>query len=215
MKLLRRREVWVLTTQGMMLFGLLTAVLLFIGALSIYPFLAQNAPLPDAELAIIEGWLPDVELTALLDDMPEDTLYVTTGGPVTFGGNFFKQKTYAELSADRLIELGIPPGSVLAAPAPEVIADRTYASALAARRTLKEKGLLGRPANIYSLGAHSRRSLLLYRFAFGPDAPLGIVALESGEYDLRHWWRSSLAFKHLFSEFTSWLYTQCTRWKYD
>ena len=83
------------------------------------------------------------------------------------------------------------------------------------RRALEERGLFGRPANLYSLGAHGRRSCLLYRFAFGPEAPLGVISLESEEYDLRHWWKSSEAFKHVMTELMSWFYVQCTRWKYS
>ncbi len=145
---------------------------------------------------------------------PTGTLFVTTGGPITLGGNLFKEKNYAELAATRLMKLGVPEKSIIVAPAPHSSRNRTYAAALAARDVLKERGLLDRPANLLSLGAHSRRSFLLFRLAFDSEESLGVVSLDSTEYDLTRWWKSSLAFKHIMNEFISWLYIQMTRWRY-
>jgi hypothetical protein len=215
MKIFRKKAVWVPTFSGLLLLLPAAAILLAAVASGVYPFLAQNRPLPDAEMAVIEGWIPDAELAALSVRLPEDTLYVTTGGPIEFGADFFPEKTYAGLTASRLRKFGIDPELILEAPAPETSADRTYVSALAARRMLEANGLFGKPAGIYTVGPHSRRSFLLYRFAFGSEAPLGIIALESSHADLRHWWRNSLAFKKVCTEILSLAYTYCTFWKYD
>jgi hypothetical protein len=110
--------------------------------------------------------------------------------------------------------MGIKPENILCASAPEVSCDRTWASALAVRRLLDKKGLHGTPCNLYALGGHTRRSLYLYRRAFGENWPVGAVSLESSEYDLERWWSSSLAFKHIINEWISWIYTRCTFWKY-
>ncbi len=215
MKLFRIRQKRTLTVFGRFLCALLLIVLAAALAAALYPFLAQNAPRAGAALAIIEGWLPDAELIDTVVALPSGTLLVTTGGPIQFAADFFDQKTYAELTAARLRRFGIDSRRILAAPAPETAADRTYTAALAVRRVLEQHELLGRPANLYSLGPHSRRSFLLYRFALGPDAPLGVVSVESQTFDLRRWWRSSHAFKAMLTELTAWFYTQCTRWKYD
>lgn len=214
MNVFKMREKRTLTGFGRLLFAGLLIALLLLAANVLYPFLAQHRPLTDARLAIIEGWIPDAELRTALQELPPDTIVVATGGPIRFGADFFEQKTYAGLTADRLRAFGIAPERILAAPAPDMPANRTYAAARAARRALEEHGVAGEPANIYTVGPHSRRSFLLYRFAFGPEAPLGVVSLESRDLDLRRWWRSSHAFKAMLTELTSWFYTQCTRWKY-
>lgn len=214
MKLVRRTEVWIPTIWGFLLIFLLFG-LLGSGLLSqLYPFLAQNRPLPQPDLIIIEGWLGDEELASVFERVEPGTRFVTTGGPVTFGHSLLKEKTYAEVTAARLRLLGASPESVLEVPADDVACDRTYASALAVQCALEEQGLLGCTANLYSMGAHSRRSFFLYRRVLGKDAPLGVVSLDSAEFDLRHWWRSSLSFKHVMGEWISWFYTQCTFWKY-
>ena len=214
MKLVRKTEVWRPTRWGVLLIFLLLAVVGMGLSLSLYPFLAQNHPLPQAELIIIEGWMPDAELLGLIDSLEPGTLFVTTGGPIKLGGNLFKEKTYAAMTTSRLRNLGVLAESIVSAPAPDVGSDRTYASAQAVRDKLKEQGLFGRPANIYTLGAHGRRSFFLYKKAFGPSEPLGVVSLENEELDLRHWCSSSLAFRQVVSEAIAWLYVQCTRWKY-
>ncbi len=215
MKFVRKIEVWRPTASGWLLILLLAGVFGGGLCLGLYPFFALNRPLPQPELLIVEGWLEDAALASVQRAAPSGTLFVTTGGPIQYGGSLLEDKSYAEAATARLIKLGVPPQSILTASAPDAATDRTYVSALAARRALEEHGLFGHPANIYTLGGHSRRSLLTYRFAFGPEVPLGVVSLESEKVDLRHWWRSSLGFKHIMSELMSWIYVHCARWRYS
>ena len=214
MKLVRKMEVRMPTRQGVLLIFLLIGILVFGLTSGLYPFLAQNRPLPQADLIILEGWINDAALETFVVGLQPGTQIVTTGGPILFGGSLFDEKSYAEVTAARLQKLGVAPEAVLIASAPATVKDRTYVSALAVRDRLEEKGLLGHPANLYTLGAHSRRSFFLYRRALGPEVPLGVVSLDSAEYDLSRWWRSSLAFRQVVSEAVAWVYVQCTRWKY-
>lgn len=214
MKFFRKKEVWRPTVRGYIFFILLFSGLTAAAVSSLYPFLAQNHPQPGAEIVIIEGWVADAELKEAVKGIQPGQLIVTTGGPVIFGGILFKGKTYAEVTAERLCLLGLDPEKIICAPAPDVRSDRTYASALAARDVLKQRGLLGKQFNVYSVGSHSRRSFYLYKLAFGADYPLGIISLESQECDLRRWWCSSLAFKQVLGEFISWIYTLFSSCKY-
>jgi len=213
-KFVRKKEVWLLTWQSLALFFLLASGLVCGAVINLYPFLAQNHPLKDTEIIIMEGWLADAELKEAVKDIRPGQIVVTTGGPIAFGGSLLKEKSYAEVTAARLRLLGIADEKILCAPAPDVQCDRTYASALAARDAIEQRGLSGKPCNIYSVGAHSRRSFYLYKLAFGADYPLGIVSLECQESDLHHWWRSSLAFKQVIDEFIAWIYTLFSSCKY-
>ncbi len=214
MKLIRKKEVWLPTWQGIFLFTFVIGALVSGFIFNLYPFLAQTDPQSDAEFIIVEGWLNDAEFEVLSKVIKPGQVIVTTGGPVTFGDRLLKEKTYAEVTASRLRLAGFDPETIICAPAPDVKYDRTYASAVAAREALLKHGILGKPCNIYSMGAHSRRSHFLYTLAFGADYPLGVVSLESKETDLRHWWRSSLAFKHVTGEFIAWIYTLFSSCKY-
>lgn len=212
---IRKKEVWLPTWRGGLLLVLIAAALLFGAVRSLYPFLAVNASLPEASVVIIEGWMSDEELTRVVEAVrPGSPLLVATGGPVFFGLALMEEETYAGVTASRLLQLDVAPETILCAPAPDTAFDRTYAAAVAARLALEKRDLCGTPCTIYTVGAHSRRSLYLYRKAFGPDWPVGIVSLDSQQFDLRRWWRSSHAFKHVTGELISWIYTLCSPRKY-
>lgn len=214
MKLLRKKEVWLPAGQGIVLLSLFIGGLGYGALKNLYPFLAQTHPVSSAEIILIEGWLGDAELSEAAQRLLPEQRVVTTGGPIKFGSSLLKEKTYAEATAARLRLLGVADEKIICAPAPDVERDRTYASARAAQDALAQRGLFGKRCNIYSVGAHSRRSLFLYKLAFGADYPLGIVSFESQETDLRHWWRSSLAFKQILNELLSWIYTLVSSCKY-
>jgi hypothetical protein len=213
-KWFRKREVRLPTPAGCLVLAA-AAVLLAIAVLrSVYPFLSAGSPVENASLLIIEGWIPDESIGEVLAAWSSGQRIVTAGGPIPFGGDLLEQNTYAEVTAVRLQQAGADPADILCAPAPPAVSDRTWTSALAVRRRLEKEGLHGVPCNLCTFGAHTRRSLYLYRKAFGSDWSVGAVPLETGEYDLQHWWTGSLGFKHVLSELLSWVYTQCTFWKY-
>jgi hypothetical protein len=208
MKLVRKKEVWIPTWNGLIL------IFLLIGAVSyglfahLYPFLAQNHPQQSAEMIIIEGWMADAELKEAAKAVRPGQIVVTTGGPLLFGQKILNYENYAEMATARLIAMGIPAETIVTIPAPDTQRDRTYVSAQAARQKLEELGLFGKSANLFTIGAHARRSYLLFHHVFGEDYPLGVIAVEPPGYNLKHWYRHSAGFKHVLTELISWLYTQ-------
>jgi hypothetical protein len=208
MKLFRKKEVWVPTWPVFVLLLLSVGGLLCGITEYLYPFLAQQHPVLNAEMIIIEGWMADAELKEAAKTICPGQIVVTTGGPITFGQQILKYDNYAELGTARLIECGIPAESIITIPAPDTQRDRTYVSAQAARARLEELGLFGKSANIYTIGAHARRSYLMFLAVFGKDYPLGVVSVEPPRYNLKHWYRHSAGFKHVTMELISWIYAQ-------
>ena len=206
MKLVRKKEIGLPTRRALVLVSALVAVLAYRAAVCLYPFLAQNDPQPNTEMIIIEGWLDDADLEVAAKAVLPGQTIVTTGGPVTFGQKLLQYDNYAETAAARLIAAGIPSGIIVTAPAPDTLRDRTYVSAQAARRKLEELGLFGRPANLYTVGAHSRRSYLLFRHVFGRDYPLGVISIDPPACRLERWYLHSEGFKHVITELISWVY---------
>jgi hypothetical protein len=208
MKFVRKKEIWIPTWQGFILLFLLLGALTYASVRHLYPFLAQNHPLPSVEIVIIEGWLADAELKEAAKAIHPGQIIVTTGGPITFGQKILQYDNYATLATARLIALGIPAENIITAPAPDTQRDRTYVSAQAARRKLEELGLFGKSANIYTVGAHARRSYLLFRVVFGKNYPLGVISVMPPGYHLEQWYTCSAGFKHVVMELISWLYAQ-------
>lgn len=208
MKLFRKKEVWVPTGPGRLLFLFLFGLVVFGLFFRLYPFLAQTQPRPHAALVLVEGWLADAELKELLLKIESDQMIVTSGGPVTFGQKILHYDNYAELATVRLIQMGIAPERIITAPAPLTDRDRTFVSALAVRKKLEELGLFGKSAELYSVGAHARRSHFLFQRAFGADYPLGVVSIAPRHYNLDHWYLYSEGVRHVLGEFIAWIYAR-------
>lgn len=196
------------TWPALVLLFIFMAGLLYGTTEHLYPFLAQQHPVRQAGMVIIEGWMADAELQEAANAIQPGQIVITTGGPITFGQKILQYENYAQLGAARLIQYGIPPEQIIIIPAPDTQRDRTYVSAQAARKRLEELGLFGKSANLYTTGAHARRSYLMFRTVFGKDYSLGVVSIEPPRYNLKHWYRHSAGFKHVTMEFISWIYAQ-------
>lgn len=208
MKLFRKKEVWVPTGLGLVSLLLLLGLFILCLFFRVYPFLSKTSPQPHAAFVLVEGWLADAELKELLPKIESDQMIVTSGGPITFGQKILHYENYAELATARLIQMGIAPERIITAPAPETDRDRTFVSALAVRKKLEELGQFGKSVELYSVGAHARRSHLLFRRAFGADYPLGVVAITPPNYNLDHWYLYSKGVRHVTGEFIAWVYAK-------
>ena len=207
--LLRRRECVVPTLRGWLLI-LLVASGLGVGCLlGVYPFLAVNDPKPGG-LLVVEGWVSDDGMMKVIEEFHRghyDGIY-STGGPVDAGSPLIGHKTIAEYGAAILIKLGCDPAVVHAVPTERMVKDRTYSSAVALKQWMKEHGVSAKNVNLYSAGAHSRRSRLLFQKAFGDEAQIGIVATEHTDFDPRRWWTSSAGFRCVTDEVIAYLYAR-------
>jgi hypothetical protein len=191
-------------------------IALIAGALAVavvrgaYVFLSVEDPAPGGIL-VAEGWAPDYVLAEVVAEFRRnhyDAIFVT-GIPLEQGTPLSEYKTFAELGAAVLIRLGADPRIVHAIPSPPVTQDRTYASALALRAGIRERGLAMDKVNIFSLGAHSRRTRMLYEKAFGPSTRVGVVAVRHRDFEPDRWWRTSQGFRIITAEFIAYFYARC------
>jgi uncharacterized SAM-binding protein YcdF (DUF218 family) len=195
------------TRNGWLLLGLLYIAAMMLIARNVVPFLSPNAPLRSDAL-VIEGWVPDYVVEHALKEFKANhysRLYVT-GGPVEKGGLLLAYRTYAEVGAATLVRLGLDEKFVRAVPAPQVHKDRTYISAVALREWLRREEKLPAAFDLVSEGPHSRRSRLLFEKAFGHDARIGIISVQSQDYDPSRWWRYSAGVRNVVSELLAYCY---------
>jgi uncharacterized SAM-binding protein YcdF (DUF218 family) len=155
-------------------------------------FLSTTDPQPGGVL-VLEGWSPDYGMQAAIDEFrrrPYSKLYVT-GGPFESGAVFSRFKTYADFGAAVLIRMGVDSNAVQAVPSQYVKQDRTYSAARALDRWFDEQRNRPDRMNLMTMGAHARRSRLLFRKALGPNPKVGVIAVPPLSYDGRRWWESS------------------------
>lgn len=207
--LLRRRQCIVPTWQGWLVLLLVIGVAATIAVRSVYGFLAVNEPLPGGIL-VVEGWSPDYVLEGAVNEYRKGHYerICLTGGPIEFGNAMREHKTYAEYAKAMCVKLGVPPESLHAVPASPVERDRSYASALALGRWIREHNAMDSKINIAGNGAHSRRTRLVYQKALGPGVRIGISNIEEMNFDPTRWWRSSSGVRVVLDELIAYTYAR-------
>ena len=154
-------------------------------------FLARTQRLP-AEILIIEGWIGREGIEAAKVEFERGHYaYLVTGGGISKNDWDNRQWNYAEEAGKLLVNLGVPADKVIEAPAQDVKTQRTFTTAIAVRRTLANRGLKIDKANIFTIGAHARRSRLVFAKVFPYPAQIGVVSFSLSSYRPEPWWKSS------------------------
>lgn len=207
--LLQRRSRLVPTWRGWLLVLAVFGTALVVGARSVHGFLAVEAPLPGGIL-VVEGWSSDYRFEGAVAEFRRNhyDMVCITGGPIEVGSPFRKEKTYAEFGKVLLAEMGLPGEVLHAVIAPKSKRDRTFASGMALRHWLVQRGMSNVRVNIVGNGAHSRRTLLLFEKALAGVATAGITSIEEDSYDPAQWWRTSQGFRVVTGELIAYLYAR-------
>ncbi len=205
----RRREVAFPTWRGWLLLAALAAAGVRGFMAWVHPFLAVNAPI-GGQVLVVEGWIPDYALKQALAEFRSRgyARLVVTGGPVPEGLAVSYHGNYARLGSASLRAFGLPADSVSEVPSPPVRKDRTFAEGVAVAAWLRGRGGAYRSLDVFSIGAHARRSRMLYRRAIGDAARVGVFAPADRDYDAERWWRTSNGVRRLTDEWIAYLYAR-------
>ena len=208
-RLIHRQQRWTLTAQGWGIAIAFTASLIIFAITQIHPFLAVNSPIK-ADVLVVEGWLPDYALKQALVKFESDSYrqIITTGTPLPTGYYLAEYKNFAELSAATLKALGLETEKLVVISTPDVVKDRTYASAAAVRQWLFSSDLKLESINLFTFDVHARRSWLSYEQALAPKIKVGVIAVESLDYDSNNWWSSSAGVRSVISETIAYIYAR-------
>jgi len=183
--------------------------LIDLGIKSLYPFLAVTEP-SGGKTLVVEGWLPDnviQEATKIFPDGKYEKIY-TTGGPLQQGYFLSKYKTNAELTMATLKEIGFDEKYIVAVPCQKTDKDQTFASAIALKEYLAASDTTLKSLDVLSLGAHARRSQLLYQKALGKDFKVGIIASHQVGFTPEKWWKSSDGVRMVLDEAIAYVYAR-------
>lgn len=207
--LFQRRTCILPTWRGVLILLAGAAILVAVLLRVVDPFLAVTEPV-ESKWLVVEGWMPDYGLKAATEVFQRgqyQRLYVT-GIPLDQGEPLSQYHTYAELGAATLTHLGMNTNALQAVPGPDVLRDRTYASAVALKRWMQNHS--GTPAslNVISLGPHARRTRLMYEEAFGEGTRIGIISLPDRSYKGRPWWTTSRGFRDTTGELIAYIYAR-------
>jgi len=172
-------------------------------------FLSKDKPV-SASVLVVEGWAPDYALVKAAHEFRDGhyALLVATGGPLENGMFLSEYKTWAQLAGATFKKLGVDTNALVILPSPKVRADRTYAAACRVRAWIQRSSGPITSINLFSVGAHTRRSGLLYRQALGKNIVVGTICCPDKEYDVRKWWTSSQGFRTVADECIAYFYAR-------
>ena len=179
--------------QRLKLLGLAILFASFAFVLRIHDFLAISHPV-DGNILVVEGWIrnsPAIREASQEFYRGHYKWLVIVGEPIGGDEGARDQKDSAELAARQLREFGVDENVIIVLAVPNVTLHRTYASALALRNWLKMSKTDTTGINVFTLGAHARKSLVLFRRAFGPGTNVGVIAGTDDTYYAGRWWLSA------------------------
>jgi hypothetical protein len=207
--LISKRERYGLTLRGAITLACFGIVLLVFVVCNLFSFLAISEPVV-GDIMVVEGWLPDYALASALDDFKRGRyqLLVTTGVPLESGSHFSEHGTYAEVAAATIRAMGFDEENLVAVSTPAVKRNRTYESALQLKKWLQVNGHKVTALNVYTLGAHARRTRLLFNYVFAPEVDIGVIAVTSREYEPNRWWNYSSGLHDMLKETIGYIYTK-------
>ncbi len=189
--LFQRRTVWWPTRLGFVALVMVVVVPIVIWWFFGEGFLATTKREP-AEILVVEGWIGINGVQAAKAEFERGGYrYILTTGGVAYNNWDRTRWDYAESAREILLKAGMAPDKIVTAQAPETEDHRTFKSALASWRTLQTRGINPKTLNIFSVGAHARRSRLVFAKVYGNDVKVGMVSWTQTDYSAEPWWHSS------------------------
>ncbi len=158
----------------------------------LHDFLAITDPV-QANVLVVEGWVRE---SAAMQEAAEEFKrgrydVVVTVGVLSPGQERESiQEDSAELAAEQLRKLGVDDYVIEVLAVPNVNGHRTYTSALAVKHWLAHSNVHPKGVNVFTLGTHARKSLILFKRALGEGISVGVIAGTETAYDPERWWFS-------------------------
>jgi uncharacterized SAM-binding protein YcdF (DUF218 family) len=197
-RLVQRRTVWLPTLLGwflLLVLGCAPAVIWFFCGEG---FLAVTDRRP-ADVLVVEGWIGAEGIRAAYNEFVVGgyKFVVATGG---LTGERWNERrwNYADEAAEQLTKLGVPKERLLVAASRETEAQRTYEMAVAAHNAVGRSGI--HSINVFTRGAHARRSRLIFEKVFESDISVGVISWKPPIFSDEPWWRSSDRAEDLIKE---------------
>jgi hypothetical protein len=202
-----RKERWTLTILGVTMLTGFVLVVVWVMLRGLFSFLACSCPNREG-IMIVEGWIRTSSIPQVVREY-EASRYqyvVVVNAVYDSSDKWVSGRFQGEYLTNALVRRGIPRERIALVTCDVVKKDRTYHSALAVQDWLRLQGKSGKMFDVVTMGAHARRSGILFKRAFPKGVYLGVIALDECEYDPEHWWRSSEGVREVLFEGVAYLY---------
>lgn len=191
--LLQRRVVWWPTKAGWALLLLLLACPMLLWAIYGERFLSVTNRQP-ADILIVEAWIASDGAHAAAAEFTSGKApyqYIVAVGGLS-GERWTKRRwSYVTAVERELRRQGVPAERIITAETADVENQRTQETARTALRAMVKHGLRPKAVNVFTRGAHARRSQMIFTQAFGTHTPVGVVCWSPDQPGVQEWWNSS------------------------
>jgi uncharacterized SAM-binding protein YcdF (DUF218 family) len=206
LRLFRRRTIWCPTWASWFLVA--TILLTLPAAWLNYgeSFLASTHRVP-ADVLVVEGWIGREGIRAAVAEFKHGGYQkIVSSGGLTSGLWEDQPASFAEMAAREMIRLHVPKEKIIVATADYTESHRTFESAIAVSRALRNANALPAAVNVFTLGPHARRSALVFAKVLGPETKVGVIGWLPPDYKTEPWWRSSERSRELLEETLGYLF---------
>jgi uncharacterized SAM-binding protein YcdF (DUF218 family) len=204
LRLVQRRTIWLPTFLGwflLLVIGCVPVVVWFFWGEGILA-LTERQP---ADVLVVEGWIgPEGVRAAYHEYIVGGYKFVVAAGGLTGERWNSRRWNYADEAAEQLTKLGVPPDRLLVASSRETEAQRTFEMAVAAHNVIGRSAI--HSINVFTRGAHARRSRLIFQKVFGSDNSVGVISWKPPMFSDEPWWRSSDRAEDLIKETVGYIF---------
>jgi hypothetical protein len=161
----------------------------------------------EVDILVVEGWIGRKGISAAVQEFERGGYrYIVASGGLTSGFWEGEPESYAQMAASEMMRLGVPQEEIVVATSENTEEHRTFESAVAVWRTLRDAGIKPRALNVFTFGPHARRSALVFAKVNADVAKVGVIAWVPPDYQHERWWHSSERAKQLLEETIGYIY---------
>ncbi len=214
-KFFKKRNVWLPTWPVILGLTLIIITSVSVILFSSHDFLAVTNKVPNAKILVVESWMADnsmEQVAEIFNDEKNNYESLWLIGPRLERGYYIseKYKTYNQMGAATLIELGIPREKIHLAPASKQLRHRTFSAAVNLKSEFEKNNIGSSPFDLVTLNVHARRSWITVKKVFGTKDQIGIIALPPVSYEAEKWMKTSAGVKSTIFESIAYLYELLT-----
>jgi DUF218 domain len=160
-----------------------------------------------ADILVVEGWIGRKGIRAAVHEFERGGYrYIVASGGLTSGRWEDEPSSYAEMAAKEMIRSGVPKERLVVATSENTESHRTFESAVAVWRALRDAGIKSRALDVFTIGPHARRSATVFGKVNSDGAKVGVIGWLPPEYKTEPWWRSSERSRELLDETVGYIY---------
>jgi hypothetical protein len=206
LRLFQRRTIWCPTWAGLFCVAAIVC-LVIVGWIEYGESYLTETHRSQADILVVEGWIGRKGISAAVQEFERGGYrYIVASGGLTSGFWEGEPESYAQMAAHEMIRLGVPQEEIVVATSGNTEKHRTFESAVAVWRTLRDAGIKPKALNVFTFGPHARRSGLVFAKVNAGVAKVGVIAWVPPDYQQERWWQSSERAKQLLEETIGYIY---------